>query len=172
MNHHAQEEACRLLAIDKMATSTVTRTKSKSAKRASVPEPDESPAKVAKVDAKDIRGKDKKPTVGDIFESLEYGPAPESPAVAQAWLDDHGRRFGHFIGNQWVSPEGRQMYKSYDPSTGDLLAETVQGKTAKCLKPCTVVCGQYGYKCMFDDRGRSSSATELMKTFAVEAFYY
>ena len=143
--YREREEEYRLLAIDKMATSTVTRTKSKSAKRASVPEPDESPAKVAKVDAKDIRGKDKKPTVGDIFESLEYGPAPESPAVAQAWLDDHGRRFGHFIGNQWVSPEGRQMYKSYDPSTGDLLAETVQGKTAKRLKLWTVVCGQYGY---------------------------
>ena len=111
-----------------MATSTVTRTKSKSAKRASTPASDDSPAKVAKVDAKEIRGTEKKPSVAEIFESLEYGPAPESPAVAQAWLDDHKRRFGHFIGNQWVQPEGRQVYKSYNPSTGELLAETVQGK--------------------------------------------
>ena len=122
-----------------MATSTVTRTKSKNAKRASVPESDESPAKVAKVDAKELRGKDKKPSVGDIFENLEYGPAPESPAVAQAWLDDHGRRFGHFIGNQWVNPEGRQMYKSYNPSTGDLLAETVQGKATEEFRTCSTV---------------------------------
>lgn len=39
-------------------------------------------------------------SVADVFETLSYGPAPESPAVAYAWLDDHGRDFGHFINNK------------------------------------------------------------------------
>jgi aldehyde dehydrogenase (NAD+) len=69
----------------------------------------------------------KKPSVAEIFDSLEYGPAPESPAVAQAWLEDHERNFGHFINNQWVRPEGRKTYSSYNPATGELLANTVQG---------------------------------------------
>ena len=70
---------------------------------------------------------DEKPKVRDLLVSLEYGPAPESPAVAEAWLDDHGRSFGHFIGNRWVKPEGRKTYDSYNPATGQRLATTVQG---------------------------------------------
>ena len=38
--------------------------------------------------------------VGDLFETLEYGPAPESASVANAWMDDHKREFGHFINNK------------------------------------------------------------------------
>ena len=63
-----------------------------------------------------------------ILETLEYGPAPESPAVANAWLDDHGRSFGHFINNQWVKPSGRKMYDSVNPATGEKLATTTQGR--------------------------------------------
>ena len=36
-------------------------------------------------------------SVKEIFESMEYGPAPESAAEALAWLVDQGDRFGHFI---------------------------------------------------------------------------
>lgn len=68
-----------------------------------------------------------KPSVKELLGSLPYGPAPESPAVAEAWLDDHGRSFGHFIGNQWVKPEGRATYDSYNPATGQRLATTIQG---------------------------------------------
>ena len=63
-----------------------------------------------------------RPLVRDLLSSLEYGPAPESPAVVEAWLDDYGRSFGHFIGNQWVKLEGRKMYDSFNPATGSLLA--------------------------------------------------
>ena len=67
------------------------------------------------------------PSVADIFASMEYGPAPESDKVAQAWLDDHGRNFGHFIDNKWVNPEGRKSYETSNPATGKVLAKTVQG---------------------------------------------
>ena len=59
---------------------------------------------------------------------MEYGPAPESPAVANAWLDDHDRHFGHFINNQWVKPEGRKSYDTFNPATGEKLASTTQGE--------------------------------------------
>ena len=37
-------------------------------------------------------------TVPEIFDTLAYGPAPEATAPALAWLEQHGRRFGLFIG--------------------------------------------------------------------------
>jgi aldehyde dehydrogenase (NAD+) len=42
--------------------------------------------------------------VAEIFETLEYGPAPESAAPANEWLDAHGRRFGLFIDGAWREP--------------------------------------------------------------------
>ncbi len=65
-------------------------------------------------------------SVKEIFETNEYGPAPESAAAANAWLDDHGRKFGLFIDNQWVVPENVEFYPSLDPATGNKLADTVQ----------------------------------------------
>ena len=34
--------------------------------------------------------------IAEIFESLDYGPAPESAEPALAWLASHGGSFGHF----------------------------------------------------------------------------
>ncbi|MBN2388208.1 MAG: aldehyde dehydrogenase family protein [Anaerolineales bacterium] len=65
-------------------------------------------------------------TLLDVFQSMDYGPAPESPAAVNAWLDEHGRKFGLFINNQWVKPRGAKTYPSLDPSNGELLAETTQ----------------------------------------------
>ncbi|CAH2319100.1 aldehyde dehydrogenase family 16 member A1 [Pelobates cultripes] len=68
-----------------------------------------------------------KPTVRDIFTSMQYGPAPEAANVAQAWLDSHNRSFGHFVDGKWLQPEGRQTYTTKNPATGESLASTVQG---------------------------------------------
>ncbi|GAB4467814.1 MAG: aldehyde dehydrogenase family protein [Anaerolineae bacterium] len=65
-------------------------------------------------------------SVAEIFKTMDYGPAPESPAVANAWLDRHQRRFGLFINNRWVFPEGRETYPSLNPATGEELARTTQ----------------------------------------------
>ena len=65
-------------------------------------------------------------TLLDVFKTMEYGPAPESPAAVKAWLEEHGRKFGLFINNQWVTPKGAKYYPSYDPSNGEVLGETVQ----------------------------------------------
>lgn len=58
-------------------------------------------------------------TVSDIFDSLEYGPAPESSLIAEGWLEDHGRALGHFIDGKWVKPEGRKVYETKNPATGE-----------------------------------------------------
>ena len=42
--------------------------------------------------------------IADIFETMQYGPAPESAAPANAWLDAHERRFGMFIDGVWTPP--------------------------------------------------------------------
>ena len=57
---------------------------------------------------------------------MAYGPAPESPAAVNQWLDDHQRKFGLFINNTWVTSEGADYYPSHNPATGEKLAETMQ----------------------------------------------
>jgi aldehyde dehydrogenase (NAD+) len=67
-------------------------------------------------------------TLLDLFTTMDYGPAPESPASVNAWLEDHGRKFGLFINNEWVKPRGVKYYSSFNPSTGELIAETAQAE--------------------------------------------
>ncbi len=62
----------------------------------------------------------------EIFETMEYGPAPESAAAVNAWLEAHEGRFGLFINNQWITPEETDFFASYNPATQLKLAETVQ----------------------------------------------
>jgi aldehyde dehydrogenase (NAD+) len=67
----------------------------------------------------------------EVFKTMPYGPAPESPEAAQAWLDEHERRFGLFINNGWKYPQEAKYYTSYNPATGEKLAETVQAGQAE-----------------------------------------
>ena len=62
----------------------------------------------------------------EVFKTMDYGPAPESPAAINAWLEDHERKFGLFINNQWVFPDGSQTFASNNPATGEKLTDTVQ----------------------------------------------
>ncbi len=39
-------------------------------------------------------------SVTEKFLSMEYGPAPEDPREALAWLDRHARKLGQF-GNRY-----------------------------------------------------------------------
>ena len=53
-------------------------------------------------------------SVPDIFETMDYGPAPEAVAPARAWLDQHDRRFGLFIGGAWTAGEG-ETFETLNP---------------------------------------------------------
>ncbi|MGB3409358.1 MAG: aldehyde dehydrogenase family protein [Jannaschia sp.] len=81
-------------------------------------------------------------TVAEIFESMDWGPAPESRAEADAWLDGHGRRFGHYIGGKRLAA-GR-MFTSVNPATGEVLAEVTQGTEADVAAAVTAARGAAG----------------------------
>lgn len=59
--------------------------------------------------------------VAEIFESLEYGPAPEAPGPAFDWLAAHGKRFGHFIDGDFTKPG--KTFASTNPANGEKLAD-------------------------------------------------
>ncbi len=64
-------------------------------------------------------------TVQEIFETMEYGPAPESDAEARQWLASHAGLFGHFIDGAWTTPG--KAFEVIDPSTAAVLARVSQG---------------------------------------------
>jgi aldehyde dehydrogenase (NAD+) len=69
-------------------------------------------------------------SVTEKFVSMEWGTAPEDPREVVAWLEGHGRKFGHFIGGEWRKPAEGKYFASEDPSTGDVLASVAQGSSA------------------------------------------
>ncbi|HLZ92244.1 MAG TPA: aldehyde dehydrogenase family protein [Candidatus Acidoferrum sp.] len=69
-------------------------------------------------------------SVTEKFLSMEYGPAPEDPREALAWLDLHSRKFGHFIGGSFRAPAEGTYFDTVDPSTTEKLAAVAQGSPA------------------------------------------
>jgi len=67
-------------------------------------------------------------TIRDIFDSMAYGPAPESSAEVKAWLAGHGGRFGHWIDGAFTAPG--ETFATRNPATGEVLAEVTQGSAA------------------------------------------
>ena len=41
-------------------------------------------------------------SVAEIFENMEYGPAPEDASYVRDWLNTHKGGFSHYIGGEWV----------------------------------------------------------------------
>jgi aldehyde dehydrogenase (NAD+) len=68
--------------------------------------------------------------VADIFETMEYGPAPESAALIDAWLDARGRRFGLFIGGAWQQPVEGEYFETVNPARRQPLAHVAQAGAA------------------------------------------
>jgi aldehyde dehydrogenase (NAD+) len=69
-------------------------------------------------------------SIAEKFVAMEYGPAPEDPKEALAWLDRHQRKFDLFIDRQWRAPAAGQHFDTFDPSTGEKLASVAQGGAA------------------------------------------
>jgi aldehyde dehydrogenase (NAD+) len=68
-------------------------------------------------------------SVPEIFHSMSYGPAPESAAPAQAWLEQHGRSYGLFIGGEWTRP-GDETFETLNPANGKPLARLTQASVS------------------------------------------
>ncbi|HYU10870.1 MAG TPA: aldehyde dehydrogenase family protein [Gemmatimonadales bacterium] len=70
-------------------------------------------------------------TVAKLFETMEYGPAPESDAPALEWIKQHDDgRFGHYIDGRWVAPSAGQYFETINPATKAVLARVAQGSKA------------------------------------------
>jgi len=59
---------------------------------------------------------------------MEYGPAPEAASPAEEWLERHDRRFGLFIGGEWIHPDGAETFETVNPATARPLAVVTQGR--------------------------------------------
>src|SRR5438067_10654876 len=65
-------------------------------------------------------------TVSEIFETMAYGPAPESDKPALEWLERHGRAFGLFVGGRWTKGKNGDAFDVINPATTAPLARVTQ----------------------------------------------
>ena len=63
-------------------------------------------------------------TIKEIFDTMDYGDAPESAAEALRWLVDNGDRFGHFIAGKMTDPGS--LFESRNPANDEVLAQLTQ----------------------------------------------
>jgi len=70
-------------------------------------------------------------TIAEIFETLEYGPAPESADPALAWLEAHGREVLPFIAGDFRRPAAGEWFDTLNPATAKPLARVAQCGTAE-----------------------------------------
>jgi aldehyde dehydrogenase (NAD+) len=69
-------------------------------------------------------------TVAEIFETMPYGPAPESAKPAFEWLARHGGEFGLFIGGRWTKGKTDERFDVINPATTARLARATQAGPA------------------------------------------
>jgi aldehyde dehydrogenase (NAD+) len=68
--------------------------------------------------------------VKEIFESMDYGAAPEANDHVVSWLRRADGRFQHFIGGAFVAPDEGEYFDVINPATGSRLAACAQGGAA------------------------------------------
>ena len=66
-------------------------------------------------------------SISEIFETMEYGPAPEAAAPALDWLAAHGGAPGHWINGKWARPADGEWFETVNPANGKALARVAQG---------------------------------------------
>jgi aldehyde dehydrogenase (NAD+) len=66
--------------------------------------------------------------IREIFDSMDYGPAPEGSSEVMAWIAGHKGRFGHWIGGRFTAPG--ESFATKNPANGKVLAEVTQGSAA------------------------------------------
>ncbi|MGH7713706.1 MAG: aldehyde dehydrogenase family protein, partial [Gemmatimonadaceae bacterium] len=67
-------------------------------------------------------------TVAELFETMSYGPAPESDAPVRDWLSRHAHGFGHYIAGKWTEPQG--LFDVLNPANAEVIAHVSQGSNA------------------------------------------
>ena len=65
-------------------------------------------------------------TVKEIFNTMDYGPAPESADAAYEWLGRHKGRLELFIGGKFVKARSNERFDTLNPATKETLASIAQ----------------------------------------------
>jgi aldehyde dehydrogenase (NAD+) len=65
-------------------------------------------------------------SVAELFESMAYGPAPESDKPALEWIAKHRGQLGLFIGGRWTNGTGSEQFDVINPATAGTLARVTQ----------------------------------------------
>ena len=65
--------------------------------------------------------------VARYFDTMDYGPAPESDTDAREWLARHAEGFGHFIDGRFTPAAEGAHFDTAEPATGQRLARIAQG---------------------------------------------
>ena len=68
------------------------------------------------------------PSVTEILDTMDYGPAPEANAHVLDWLKLHEKGFGHFINGGFTKPA--KLFDVANPASGQTLARVSQGSAA------------------------------------------
>ena len=66
-------------------------------------------------------------SVARYFDTMDYGPAPESDTDAREWLARHAEGFGHFIDGRFTPASEGAHFDTAEPATGQRLARIAQG---------------------------------------------
>ncbi|MBL4740413.1 MAG: aldehyde dehydrogenase family protein [Sneathiella sp.] len=69
-------------------------------------------------------------SIAEIFDTMEYGPAPESNDLALEWIAAHKGQFDLFIGGKWVAPKSQTHFNTINPATAEKLARIADADTA------------------------------------------
>jgi len=68
--------------------------------------------------------------ISEIFETMEYGPAPEAEQPALEWIARHDGEFGLYVGGRWVKGQDGRGFDVINPATRAKLARVVQAGPA------------------------------------------
>ena len=68
--------------------------------------------------------------VKEIFDNLEYGPAPESAGIANEWIASHDSKFRLYINGKWENPSSKRYFDVENPSTKEILGKVSQAGSA------------------------------------------
>ena len=62
------------------------------------------------------------PSIKDIMQTMDYGPAPESNSDVVAWLTAHAGGIGHFIDGKFVGASSASV-DVVNPATDEVIGK-------------------------------------------------
>ena len=85
--------------------------------------------------------------ISQIFETMDYGKAPEANEEAMKWIASHKGSFGHFISGAFTKPE--DLFPTINPATTEELAKISQA-SAKSVSAAVkaAVAAQSGWEAL------------------------